>query len=202
MIDPLFIKSIIIGFLAAFPIWPAGMFCLKRGFTHGKYSSLISGFGISSANILGIFISICCLQIVTSLIENQQAAHIGTGLLIAAGLYGILQDMKTSKKHYARYITRLGVFLFSFISVILNPMTYALFLAMLTIFKIDYYNMTLTSVLKITIGTGIGSALLWIIMSNHIYYIKSIFEDIAGRKINYAAHLLIAIIGIGLLLSH
>ncbi|MFZ7104160.1 MAG: hypothetical protein ACOWWO_16100 [Peptococcaceae bacterium] len=218
MLVPVITKSITIGLLISIPVWPVGMYCLRRGLSHGKLSALLSGLGAALANAIGIFLTLYCLKSIAGFIAQEKMFFdfIAGGLLFAIGIRGLWkippdhqEDRERAdpeQKDYRQKITlnhyaRLGEFFLPFLFIITNPLTYASLSAVSTVFNLLDKNIKIITALQISAGVFAGSALLWSIMSNIIDSIRTTINDVFLQRINTAGNLLILLIGITLILD-
>jgi threonine/homoserine/homoserine lactone efflux protein len=132
----LFLSSVI-GFLAASPIGPMGLLCLRRTFFQGVSSGLVSALGISTAYLLWAYATIHGVSSVAHWIEqNKHPLEAAIGLLFF--LYGLhaLYKSRGAACPVLRRKSGPAEFFSTFLVVLLNPSTFVMFTALFTLFGV------------------------------------------------------------------
>lgn len=200
MTESLFL-SFIIGFLAASPIGPIGLLCMRRVFAQGVTAGIISALGISCAYSFWAYATIHGLATFSYWIEREhQPLEIAIGLFFV--LYGLHAVFNSPNTEYPTLNSRNRVtqFFSTFLVVFLNPATLVLFTALFTLFGIAKRHFGLFDSMEIALFVFIGAITFWIAASYSIQKIKSRIENLIFKKISQISAFGIMAFGMTILL--
>lgn len=193
--------SFIIGFLAASPLGPIGLLCMRRVLSKGITSGILSALGISFAYAFWSYVSIHGLAMFSYWIERERhPLEIAIGLFFV--LYGLNAFFNSPKTEYPKMNSNGGFMLFfsTFLVVFLNPATFVLFSALFTLFGIAKKHFGLLDSMQIALFVFAGTMTFWIAASYLIQNIKSRIDNTFFRKISLVSALAIMAFGMLILL--
>lgn len=192
--------SFIVGFLAASPIGPIGMLCMRRTLFQGLISGLVSALGISCAYAFWAYATIHGLAAFSSWIQREQSPlEMGIGLFfVLYGLHAILNHPSTD------YPTLKGKgqvtqFFSTFLVVFLNPATFVLFSALFTLFGIAKRPFGLRDSMEIALFVFLGAITFWTGAAYLLERLKDRIKDSTFRNISRVSALGIMAFGITIL---
>jgi putative LysE/RhtB family amino acid efflux pump len=180
---PLF-YSFIIGFLAASPIGPIGLLCMRRVFVQGISAGMISALGISCAYSFWAYVTIHGLATFSNWIEREhQPLEIAIGLFFV--LYGLNAIFNSPNIEYPTLKNKdnLTQFFSMFLVVFLNPATFIIFTVFFTFFGIAKAHFDFINSLELALCVFLGTMTFWMIASYTIHRNKSRIEDLFFTKI-------------------
>ena len=177
--------SFVVGFLAASPIGPIGMLCMRRVIFQGLISGMISALGISCAYSFWAYATIHGLATFSSWIEREQhPLELGIGLFfVLYGLHAIFNHPSTEYPTL-KSKTRITQFFSTFLVVFLNPATFVLFTALFTLFGIAKRHFGLFASLEISLFVFLGAITFWIGASYLLKRVKNKINDSAFKNIS------------------
>ena len=191
------LTTFIIGLIAASPIGPMGLLCLRRAFLQGTRSAIISATGIAAAYLFWSFVATHGLSSFSHWIEQKhQPLEISIGLFFF--LYGLHAIFNSPKTDYPTLQTKseLSEFFSTFLVVFLNPSTFVVFTALFTLFGISKSHYDLLNSVEIALSVFAGSLLFWIITTRIVSHIKSRINDALFIHISRVSAVAITLFGI------
>lgn len=163
------IKGVIIGFLIAAPVGPIGVLCIKRSFSKGALSGLLTGLGAATADACYGAIAAFGLTLISDFLIGQKVILqiLGIIFLLYLGVKTFLENPASEAKGNVNgkglisdYLTTVGL-------TLTNPTTIASFIAVFAGIGItaaaNYTDATL-----LVLGVFLGSAAWWLILSNGV----------------------------------
>jgi threonine/homoserine/homoserine lactone efflux protein len=163
------IKGVIIGFLIAAPVGPIGVLCIKRSFSKGALSGLLTGLGAATADACYGAIAAFGLTLISDFLIGQKVTLqiLGIIFLLYLGIKTFIENPASEAKGKVNgkgllsdYLTTVGL-------TLTNPTTIASFVAVFAGIGItaaaNYTDATL-----LVLGVFLGSAAWWLILSNGV----------------------------------
>ncbi len=140
-IAPVILKGLAVGFLAAAPTGPSGVLVIERTLDKGRSYGLLTGFGISTSDIVYIICSSIGLSFLIDVINNQEASRvcciIGCALLFAFGIFTVRNNPLKKLRTPQKKAPSLPYAYFSgFLVAIVNPMVIVIYISLFAYFHI------------------------------------------------------------------
>ncbi len=178
--------SFIIGFIAAAPLGPLRLLCLRKSLVHGISSGILSALGISVAFFLWSFIAVHGLASFSHWIQlEHQPIEIVIGLFLI--LYGLNTIFNSPKVEYPtlKRNNKFADFFSTFILMFLNPSTFVMFTALFTIFGIAKGQIGVGGSLAISFAVFLGTYLMWIMISYLLQHVRKKVDDTFIMKFSH-----------------
>ena len=197
----LFLKGLIIGFMMAVPIGPAGILCIRKTLAEGRSRGLIVGLGAATADLLNGSVAAFGLTFVSDVIASQRLwlRLIGGGVLLFLGI----QLLRTRYKDAEIPGDKKGL-LGSYLSVLLlgltNPVSIFAFLAVFAAFGLGHGLMIIPACLLV-LGVFAGSWLWFLILGYASTFFRTRLDSGGLRRVNGIAGGLIIISGLAAFVS-
>lgn len=196
------LKGILVGFVIAAPIGPAGALCIHRTLNKGRVAGIITSLGAASVDVLYGIIAAYGLTFISDFFFQMQdwLRPFAALFLFVMGIIIFLSKPKTVKTPLT-FSNSLGDFSSVFFINLANPLTIIGFVALFAGLGIGskHYNFSLATCL--IIGIIIGSILCWLILVEIIHLFRKQISINLLKWINRAAGILIAAFGIAALFS-
>ena len=169
----IYLLSFFLGFILSSPLGPIGLICLRRTFTGGRKSGLISALGISVAYGFWSFGALHGVKSIAYWIEQEKFI---LGLIIGIfylfyGLHGIFNDPLTSYTPIKKN-DRATEFFSTFLVVFLNPGTFVMFVIYFALFGVSNIRYTLLETIAVALFIFIGSIVFWLILTQLLHHVK------------------------------
>ncbi len=193
--------SFAVGFIAASPVGPIGLLCLRRTMSRGIATGLISATGISCADAVWSFGAIHGLTTISHwMAQEQTLLKIVIGLFFL--LYGLHGTINTPKTCYPTLKREGGMaeFLSTFLVVFLNPSTFITFSVLFTLAGISKSHFGLFRSIEIALAVFAGSIAFWIILLQIIHRLRHRISDTIYGSISHISSVGIMIFGVAILL--
>lgn len=199
MMDIVFlIKGIILGFSIAAPVGPIGVLCIGRTLSNGRPSGLATGFGAATADAFyGMVAALGISSISNALLGmGNWLPLLGGSFLFFLGMRTMLakpSQMEAGGQDRGLW----GAYLSTFLLTLANPMTILSFAAIFSgLGIVEVAGDTLLSGLQIVIGTFIGSALWWLILSGSVSWIQGRLGELPLKWVNRVSGAILLVFGI------
>lgn len=199
--------GIVIGLIAAAPIGPVNLICIRRTLRYGMLIGFLSGMGAALGDGLFAIITGFGLTAAAQLIEG-----LSTGLQLAGGTLLIFFGLYTyftkppvrpdpnveGKEKGASTLAR--TIASTFALTISNPATLFGFTAMFTgLNGLAGADASFFGAAFVVIGVFLGSALWWLILTTLVGLVHAKIDDRVIRIINHGSGLLVALFGVAVL---
>ncbi len=199
--------GIIIGLIAAAPIGPVNLICIRRTLRYGMLNGFLSGMGAALGDGLFAIITGFGLTAAAQMIEGFSTALqlAGGTLLIIFGLYTYFAkvDTKLDSNAEAREkgtFTLARTIVSTFALTMSNPATLFGFTAMFTgLNGLAGSDASFFGAAFVVIGVVLGSALWWLVLTALVGLVHAKIDDRAIRIINHGSGLLVAVFGVAVL---
>lgn len=192
------IKGIILGFSIAAPVGPIGILCIGRTLAHGRRSGLATGFGAATADAFYGMVAALGLSSISSVLLGM-----GLWLPLLGGSFLCFLGVRTflaKPSHIQSGGQNRGLwgsYLSTFVLTLANPMTILSFAAIFSgLGIIEVAGDTLLSGLQVVMGTFIGSALWWLILSGSVSWIQNRLGDLPLQWVNRISGVILLIFGV------
>jgi len=199
--------GIVIGLIAAAPIGPVNLICIRRTLKYGMLNGFLSGMGAALGDGLFAIITGFGLTAAAQLIEGFSTALqlAGGTLLICFGLYtyfakvnASLFNKSESKEKGAS--TLVGTIASTFALTMTNPATLFGFTAMFTgLNGLAGADASFFGAGFLVIGVILGSALWWLILTTLVGLVHARIDAGVIRIINHGSGLVVALFGVAVL---
>lgn len=161
-------RGILIGLIFGTPVGAIGMLAIQRTLQDGIKAGLLTGLGSSTADCIYAAVGAFGITIVSDFIEKYQIYIniIGGCILLFFGIRMMQKKMKEIKEE--REISKVKIFLSSFLIGITNPVAFFGFLFAFSYFHLGD-NLTLIGASFLVIGVFVGTFFWWLVLSDIIY---------------------------------
>jgi threonine/homoserine/homoserine lactone efflux protein len=195
--------GIVFGLVAAAPIGPVNLICIRRTLQYGSLNGFVSGLGAALGD--GVFACItgfgltAIAQLISGLSTALQLA--GGILLVCFGLYTYIakppktSDRDEAKEKGASSLARAMVSTFAL--TMTNPATLLGFTAMFT--GLGGIDPSFFSAAFMVGGVILGSTLWWAILTMGVGLLHARIDDRVIRIINHGTGLLVTLFGVAVL---
>ncbi|HTT99800.1 MAG TPA: LysE family transporter [Rhizomicrobium sp.] len=199
--------GIVIGLIAAAPIGPVNLICIRRTLKYGMLNGFLSGMGAALGDGLFAIITGFGLTAAAQFIEGFSTALqlAGGTLLICFGLYTYFAKVDTSlfNKSEAKEkgtSTLAGTIASTFALTMTNPATLFGFTAMFTgLNGLAGNDASFFGAGFLVIGVVLGSALWWLILTTLVGLVHARIDAGVIRIINHGSGLIVALFGVAVL---
>jgi threonine/homoserine/homoserine lactone efflux protein len=199
--------GIVIGLIAAAPIGPVNLICIRRTLQYGMLNGFMSGMGAALGDGLFAIITGFGLTAAAQLIEGFSTALqlAGGTLLIFFGLYTYFAKLPArpdpnveAKEKGAATLAR--TIASTFALTMSNPATLFGFTAMFTgLNGLAGNDASFFGAAFVVIGVVLGSALWWLVLTTLVGLVHAKIDDRVIRIINHGSGLLVALFGVAVL---
>jgi threonine/homoserine/homoserine lactone efflux protein len=193
-----FIKGFIIGIFVASPPGPVGTLCLRRTFSEGYISGLLSGLGVSTADAIYSFIAGFGLTgVLKFLISYQLWLRLICGIILCfLGINTFYHASSIKISTSPNSTSHVGTYMSALMLSLMNPAVIISFAALFAFMGLVGKGTNLTCSLTIVAGVFAGSACWWVILSGTVSMLNLKFNKRLIRRINHIAGILF--VGFGL----
>lgn len=199
--------GIVIGLIAAAPIGPVNLICIRRTLQYGMLNGFMSGMGAALGDGLFAIITGFGLTAAARLIEGFSTAlqMAGGTLLLCFGLYTYFSKLPArldpkaeAKEQGASTLAR--AMLSTFVLTMTNPATLLGFTAMFAgLGGLVGDDPSFFGAAFVVGGVILGSALWWLTLTTFVGRLHAKIDDRIMRIINHGSGLLVAVFGIAVL---
>lgn len=198
----IFLRGIVIGFLAAIPIGPVNVLCIQRTLNQGGIVGLASGLGAATVDAVYGGIAGLGLTLVSDFLAGNQAWFRMTGGLFVCwlGVRTILAEPE-ERPASVRVNGLMAAYLTTFLLTLANPTTIFSYGLLFAGFGVAHVRPGIDTAILLMLGVFLGSALWWIILSSGVGMLRSRISASGLKWVNRVAGTTVAGFGIFLLLS-
>ncbi len=189
-------RGLLIGFSIAAPVGPIGVLCIRRTFSDGRKSGLLSGLGAATADAIYGCIAGFGLAFISNFLINQQ-----TWIRLIGGLFLCYLGIKTliakpaEKPAEIKNKGLMGAYASTFFLTLTNPMTILSFVAIFAGLGLAG-STNYASAGILVLGVFLGSAAWWLLLSGVVGIFREKFKPSAMLWINRISGVII--LGFGL----
>jgi putative LysE/RhtB family amino acid efflux pump len=204
----LFILSgVIMGLIAAVPIGPVNLICIRRSFAYGPVNGFVSGLGAALGDGTFAIITFFGLTWIAQLIRSYESVIeiVGGALLVWFGIHTLLSPvtskMEDGDKNDTGASTLVRAMASTFVLTITNPATLIAFASMFASFRalVGGAN-SYTDASLVVAGVVGGSAGWWLCLTTIIGIFHTRITDTTVHVINRGSGVLVAIFGLAVLI--
>lgn len=192
------IQGIILGFSIAAPVGPIGVLCIGRTLAYGRPTGLATGFGAATADAFYGMVAALGLSSISNALLGM-----GLWLPLLGGSFLCFLGVRTmfskpaSLRSGGRNRGLWGSYLSTFLLTLANPMTIISFAAIFSgLGIVEVAGKTLLSGLQIVLGTFIGSALWWLILSGSVSWFQRRMGELPLKWVNRLSGAVLLVYGI------
>jgi threonine/homoserine/homoserine lactone efflux protein len=196
------LKGMGIGFSIAAPVGPIGVLCIRRTWSNGWASGLISGLGAATADAIYGSIAGFGLTFLSNFLVSQEALLrlIGGIFLCCLGTKTFLSKA-SELTDTAKKIGLLGDYASTFLLTLTNPLTIVSFAAVFAGLGLGASPGDYLSAVFLVSGVFFGSVLWWFLLSGGIGLFRAKFSFAGLRWVNRFSGAIIALFGLIALVS-
>jgi threonine/homoserine/homoserine lactone efflux protein len=203
----LIISGVIMGLIAAVPIGPVNLICIRRSFAFGPVNGFVSGLGAALGDGVFAAITFFGLTWIAELIQSYDVIIelVGGALLVWFGVHTILSPVagkvEDGDKAEPGASTLVRAMVSTFVLTITNPATLIAFASMFASFRalVGGANSYVDAGFVVAGVVG-GSAGWWLCLTSVIGIFHTRITDRTVRIINRGSGVLVALFGLAVLI--
>jgi len=203
----LIISGVIMGLIAAVPIGPVNLICIRRSFAFGPVNGFVSGLGAALGDGVFAAITFFGLTWVAELIQSYDVIIelVGGALLVWFGVHTVLSPVagkvEDGDKNEPGGSTLVRAMVSTFVLTITNPATLIAFASMFASFHalVGGANSYVDAGFVVAGVVG-GSAGWWLCLTSVIGVFHTRITDRTVRIINRGSGVLVALFGLAVLI--
>ena len=203
----LIISGVIMGLIAAVPIGPVNLICVRRSFAFGPVNGFVSGLGAALGDGVFAAITFFGLTWVAELIQSYDVIIelVGGALLVWFGVHTVLSPVagkvEDGDKNEPGGSTLVRAMVSTFVLTITNPATLIAFASMVASFHalVGGANSYVDAGFVVAGVVG-GSAGWWLCLTSVIGVFHTRITDRTVRIINRGSGVLVALFGLAVLI--
>jgi len=196
------LEGVLMGLVVAVPVGPLGLLCINRALMLGPTCGLFSGLGVATADALAAGIAALGITLVSGfLITHQLLLRLIGGLFLCFLGYKIYRTEPVAVAPIKHINGLVGAYATTFFLTVSNPVTFLSFVAIYAGWHVPSLHGHYIAAATLTLGVFTGSAAWWV----GLFIGLTAFHDKFNLRFLFWVHrvsgAVIAIIGIGVLLS-
>jgi len=196
------LEGVLMGLVVAVPVGPLGLLCINRVLMLGPTCGLFSGLGVATADALAAGIAALGITLVSGfLITHQLLLRLIGGLFLCFLGYKIYRTEPVAVAPIKHINGLVGAYATTFFLTVSNPVTFLSFVAIYAGWHVPSLHGHYIAAATLTLGVFTGSAAWWV----GLFIGLTAFHDKFNLRFLFWVHrvsgAVIAIIGIGVLLS-
>lgn len=203
----LIISGVIMGLIAAVPIGPVNLICIRRSFAFGPVNGFVSGLGAALGDGVFAAITFFGLTWIAQLIHSYDSIIelVGGALLVWFGVHTILSPVagkvEDGDKNEPGASTLARAMVSTFVLTVTNPATLIAFASMFASFHalVGGANSYIDAGFVVAGVVG-GSAGWWLCLTSVIGIFHTRITDRTVRIINRGSGVLVAVFGLAVLI--
>lgn len=203
----LIVAGVIMGLIAAVPIGPVNLICIRRSFAFGPVNGFMSGLGAALGDGVFAAITFFGLTWIAQLIQSYDSVIeiVGGALLVWFGIHTVISPvvgkLEDGDKSDTGASSLVRAMMSSFVLTITNPATLIAFASMFASFHalIGGANSYVDAGFVVAGVVG-GSAGWWLCLTSVIGIFHTRITDRTVRIINRGSGMLVAIFGLAVLI--
>lgn len=196
-----FWRGFIIGLAIAAPVGAIGLLCIRRTLAYGRLVGFVTGLGAATADAVYGAVAALGLTSVAVFLANAQTPLrlLGGAFLIYLG-WRTFTSRPSGAAEADRPGTLAGMFASTFALTLANPSTIISFAAIFAGLGLTG-STGLTPALAMVAGVFLGSATWWLVLSGGVGLLRGVMTPDRLLWVNRASGVLIAMLGVGAMLS-
>lgn len=196
------LEGVLMGLVVAVPVGPLGLLCINRALMLGPTCGLFSGLGVATADALAAGIAALGITLVSGfLLTHQLLLRLIGGLFLCFLGYKIYRTEPVAVAPIKHINGLVGAYATTFFLTVSNPVTFLSFVAIYAGWHVPSLHGHYIAAATLTLGVFTGSAAWWV----GLFIGLTAFHDKFNLRFLFWVHrvsgAVIAIIGIGVLLS-
>lgn len=201
----LILAGVVMGLIAAVPIGPVNLICIRRSFAFGPLNGFVSGLGAALGDGVFAAITFFGLTWIAQLIQSYEPIIevIGGALLVWFGVHALLAPITTKMEEGESDdpSTLVRAIISTFVLTITNPATLIAFASMFASFRglVGGEN-SFVDAQFVVAGVVGGSAAWWLALTTVIGLFHARITDGTVRVINRVSGGLVALFGLAVLI--
>ncbi len=203
----LIVSGVIMGLIAAVPIGPVNLICIRRSFAFGPVNGFMSGLGAALGDGVFAAITFFGLTWIAQLIQSYDSVIeiVGGALLVWFGVHTVISPvvgkLEDGEKNDTGASSLVRAMMSSFVLTITNPATLIAFASMFASFHalIGGANSYVDAGFVVAGVVG-GSTGWWLCLTSVIGIFHTRITDRTVRIINRGSGMLVAIFGLAVLI--
>lgn len=203
MTTKLLCQGFAVGMLAAIPLGPMGILCVRRTMAYGRISGLVSASGLTLAVALWCIVAVQGLSAVAQLMAGRElmfTASLGL-FLIVAGTMGLLKVGRQTEPLDSTAYGSFGSHFFScLMGAVLNPVMFVTLTAVLALLGVGTVELSPQGILSLAVAVFAGGITLWICLTHVLTMTRERLGHFGCARINKTLNVCILILGIAYLL--
>ena len=198
MMEFVFSKGLIIGFLIAAPVGPIGILCARRTLTQGRRAGFASGLGAATADAIYGFIAAFGLTFISDMIlEHQSWLRAGGGILLCMlGVRTFLAEPRSDKTMEKTGRVYAGMYTSTFLLTLTNPLTIFSLAAVFAGFGLAGTRGSMLSAAVLILGVFLGSGVWWLLLVGVVSVFHHRFDSRMLGWVNKIAGIVIGVSGV------
>ncbi len=192
-----FLEGILIGFLVAAPIGPAGVICIRRTLAYSRQEGVTVGLGAAAADLVFAGVAAFGVTLISGFVNTHQQEFrlVGGALLVTVGLFFSVRA-KTAGHPRGIKANEHAVFWGIFFMGLTNPMPLLAYAAAFTIAGVKgAFDSSLDPLLLVG-GVFLGSFLWFLLLTLSSFSFKETMTGASVVIVNKAAAGLLIVLGI------
>ena len=157
-------KGFIIGVLVSAPMGPAGMLCMQRTLSKGRWNGFLSGLGVALSDVIYAAITGLSVGLIMDFIETYQKPIEIFGCIVL-GLFGFFifrsNPVKNLKKHKEAKSSYIQDFATSFLLTFSNVLIVLLYLGLFARFTFALPTNSFWLIINGLCGVAAGAVVWW-----------------------------------------
>ena len=196
------LEGVLMGLVVAVPVGPLGLLCINRALMLGPTCGLFSGLGVATADALAAGIAALGITLISGfLITHQVLLRLIGGLFLCFLGYKIYRTEPVAVAPIKHINGLVGAYATTFFLTVSNPVTFLSFVAIYAGWHVPSLHGHYIAAATLTLGVFTGSAAWWV----GLFIGLTAFHDKFNLRFLFWVHrvsgAVIALIGIGVLLS-
>ncbi|MFM8799464.1 MAG: LysE family translocator [Tagaea sp.] len=200
MLDLIFFKGAIVGFLIAAPVGPINILVIRRTLVHGRLAGLFSGLGSALADTIFGAIAAFGIVILKSFMEERRDWIALAGAVILFVMWAKLRNRPAPRIAEGKDPTGLIADFTSALALTLtNPITILSFLAIFAAFGVRADGTVAAEDWLLIAGVFAGAAVWWLVVVEAVHYFRDRFTTTGLTWANKIAAWIIFAFAMGVL---
>ena len=202
MLDWIFFKGAIVGFLIAAPVGPINILVIRRTLVHGRLAGLFSGLGSALADTIFGAIAAFGIVILKSFMEERRDWIALAGAVILLVMWAKLLNRPAPRMAEGKDPTGLIADFTSALALTLtNPITILSFLAIFAAFGVRADGTVAAEDWLLIAGVFAGAAVWWLVGVEAVHYFRDRFTTTGLTWANKIAAWIIFAFAMGVLVE-
>lgn len=192
-------QGFVVGCLAAVPLGPMGMVCVRRTLVSGRLSGLVSACGLTLAAAFWCVVAAQGLSQVADLVAGREKVFTaGLGVfLCAAGILGLARGHRQAGPLAPNALGSLASqFVSSLLGVVFNPVTFVTMTAVLAILGGVGGQLSVQRMLGLAGAVFLGGMTVWVCLTQGVVTMRNRLGERGGAWISNALNCCILAVGI------